>query len=319
MWLFLGLFAALSATAIVDGMQSNVSDADDDDQADRDPNQSRAEGQTSYQSLMQQIVDMDELNEGQGPSDEGLFDNLHERIHSSDAFPPSFPPPPSVLTGSDGDDRLTGGAAEDTIRGGAGNDTLIGAGGNDLLQAAHGNNHLIGGEGNDTLYGGTGNDTLEGGWGDDLLLAGGGDNLLMGGAGNDTLVGLLFDDRGEDISGINTLNGGAGDDLLIAGEGDVLHGGEGSDQFALGDWLEGRAPVTILDYSADEDQIVLYYDAARVGAPEVTITFHEHTPDMAEIRLEGQIIAHVANAPGLSAEAITLTPTPPSFGAIAAE
>ncbi|TVP74035.1 MAG: calcium-binding protein [Rhodobacteraceae bacterium] len=249
----------------------------------------------------------------------GLFDELDERIHSSDAFAPAQPPQGQLIPGTDGNDRLVGSVADDTLKGGAGDDTLIGAGGNNLLLVESGNNSLIGGEGNDTLRGGSGNDTLLGGWGDDLILAGGGDNLLEGGAGNDTLVGVVFDAQGADVSGANMLNGGAGDDLLIAGQGAMLHGGEGADQFVLGDWLAGQSPAVILDYSADEDQILLYFDSAQIATPEVTVTFSDSQPDTAEIRLEGHIVAHVPNAAGLSAGDIRLVDGRPDYTNIAAE
>lgn len=313
MWLLLGLFAALSATVLIDGMQSTASDTDDqEDQSEQDTEDAARHDQMSYQSLLDQLSDP-------ADPDAGIFDNLDERIHSSDAFPPALPPQPSFLTGTDGDDYLMGGLADDTLQGGSGNDTLIGAGGNNLLEAGSGNNHLIGGEGHDTLFGGSGNDTLEGGWGDDLLVAGGGYNLLMGGAGDDTLVGVQLDTFGMDQSGANILNGGSGDDVLIAGQGDSLHGGEGSDQFALGDWLAGQEPAVILDYSADADQIVLYYDAAQITAPDVTVTFNSDDPTVAEIRLDGHVIAHVLNAPDLTAEAVTLIQGQPEQLAFAAE
>ncbi len=252
-------------------------------------------------------------------SEIGLFDDLDERIHSSDDYPPAQPPAPVVLEGGEGDDLLRGSGADDSLSGGAGNDTLIGAGGNNLLQVDSGNNLLRGGEGNDVLLGGTGNDTLEGGWGDDLLVAGGGDNLLMGGAGNDTLVGVKLDDQGQDQSGVNILNGGAGDDLLIAGQGDILHGGAGADTFALGDWLAQGAPVTIVDYTVAEDQFVLHYDPARMLAPEVAVSFDPAHPDTAEIRLNGHVIAYVANAPDLRAGDIMLVAAHPAMIAHAAE
>lgn len=255
----------------------------------------------------------------EGGPDAGLFDDLAERIHSSDLYPPAVPPEPVVLQAGGGDDLLRGSGADDTLWGGAGNDTLIGAGGNNLLRVDSGNNLLRGGEGNDILLGGSGDDTLEGGWGDDLLVAGGGNNLLMGGAGNDTLVGAALNAFGQDISGADILNGGAGDDLLIAGQGDMLHGGEGADIFALGDWLAQGDPVTILDYSDAEDQLVLHYDPARMATPDVSVSFDPAYPDTAEIRLNGHVIAHVAHAPDLRAGDIALVAAHPVSLAQAAE
>lgn len=236
----------------------------------------------------------------------GLHDHLGERIHSSDSFPPALPPVPGLVNGTDGNDSLRGSGAGDTLNGGAGDDTLVGAGGDSVLIAGGGNNHLIGGEGNDRLIGDSGNDTLEGGWGNDLLIAGGGENLLMGGAGDDTLVGAMLDADGKDTSGANFLNGGAGKDLLIAGQGDQLHGGEGADVFALGDWLAGAEPATILDYNAHQDQITLHYDPDRLDPPIISISFTADDPDTAQIRLDGQVVALVLNAPDLATADIAL-------------
>jgi hypothetical protein len=265
--------------------------------------------------------------EGLGPGgqvdrpypDMGMFDHLDERIHSSDLYPAAQMPQPSLQQAGAAGGVLQGSVADDTLIGGLGNDTLIGAGGNNVLYAGAGNNLLRGGEGDDWLIGGYGNDTLEGGWGDDVLIAGGGENLLMGGAGNDTLVGAHLDAGGQDQSGANFLNGGAGNDLLIAGGGDVLHGGEGADAFALGDWLAGSAPAMIMDYSFAEDRIVLHYDPARLATPEIAVTPSPSQPHMADIWLNGHVIAHVANAEGLRAEDIVLVADQPGAMALAAE
>ena len=311
--MILGLIAALSATALMDMTDAKAGQQEDDETDAEDPE--TGQGAASYADLLHSL---EPEAMGQGP-DAGLFDDLDERIHSRDTDPPAEAPQPAVLIGTEGDDRLVGSGADDTLWGGAGNDTLIGGGGNNLLLGHSGDNHLIGGEGNDLLIGGSGHDTLEGGWGDDLLIAGKGDNLLFGGAGDDTLVGVWLDQDGTDISGENTLNGGAGDDVLIAGQGDLLHGGEGSDQFVLGDWLAGQNAATILDYDPQADQIVLWYDATQIAAPELTITFSETDPAIAEIRLEGHVIAHVLNAPDLTVDQITLMQGQPEQMALAAE
>lgn len=327
MWLVLGLLTALSATAFMDLGQSATANEDEDDDTGQGDTGSPDEGGAvaAFATLLKELslsgddvdpgTDSAQDDDSRGNTHAGLFDDQDERIHSSDLDPPAEPPQPIVGIGTDEDDRLVGDAANDMLIGGAGNDTLIGAGGDDLLHADSGNNHMIGGEGHDTLVGGTGDDTLEGGWGDDLLIAGAGDNLLFGGAGDDTLFGVWFDEDGTDISGENTLNGGAGDDILVAGQGDVLHGGEGADQFVLGDWLAGANPTMIMDYSPEMDQIALYFDADRIDAPEVTVTFSGAVPGMAEVRLDGHVIAHVVNAPTLTVDDIQLVPMPDAIAA----
>ncbi|WP_296478716.1 calcium-binding protein [Roseinatronobacter sp.] len=322
MWMFFGLLAAVAAASFSDIFVGSGGDEDEEKESESDVKSFKDEVPytpdfrlSDTMAPLVQVAPM--LPQPEHDSDMGLFDDLHERIHSSDLYPPALPPEPVYLEGGDGDDRLTGSVADDTLSGGAGNDVLVGAGGDDLLRVESGANHLVGGEGDDTLIGGAGNDTLEGGWGNDLLLAGGGDNVLMGGAGDDTLVGAFLDDMGHDRGGANFLNGGAGNDLLIAGQGDTLNGGEGDDIFALGDWLAGRAPAMIVDYSPEQDQIVLHYDPERLSQPDVSVTFSAERPDVADIRLNGQIVAHVANASGLAADAIAIIAGHPA--AIAAQ
>ncbi len=326
MWLFLGLAVALSATAL---MELGEDEAESDETTEREDQPRQVHWAAS--SVTEQDTLQDMLWFAQNPlmlegnsdaplgQDAGRFDQLGERIHSTDDDPLAEPPQPQILIGTDGPDSLLGGEADDTLIGAGGDDTLLGGGGNDRLEAGSGHNHLIGGEGDDTLIGGSGSDTLEGGWGDDLLIAGAGDNLLFGGAGQDTLVGVAFDAAGHDVSGANILNGGEGDDVLIAGQGDSLHGGEGADQFVLGDWLAQAPPAVILDYNSAEDQIVLHYDADRIAAPAVTVTFAEDDPTLAHIRLDGHVVAHVVDAKDLAADDVLLSPAPvPLPAAVAA-
>ncbi|WP_444788989.1 calcium-binding protein [Roseinatronobacter sp. NSM] len=265
------------------------------------------------------MADDDEPYFFPAPDVAGLFDNLDERIHSSDAFPDPSPEDPVHLTGGEIPSLLQGGTLGDTLVGGSGNDTLVGLAGDDWLQAGQGATHMNGGEGDDTLIGGAGNDTLIGGAGDDLLIAGQGNNTLQGDAGHDTLVGVALDQNGHDISGRNFLNGGSGDDVLIAGQGDYLHGGDGADSFALGDWLQGNAAVTIVDFDPQEDQVVLHYDPARLATPEISVQFDAANPDTAQIWLDGHLIANVGNAQGLTAQDIALVPVYPVAMGIAAE
>jgi len=321
MWILFGLFAAVAGVSMADMLVSSKTDTPEDEGSSDTTSTDTADVPHVRTSALPDTIVFE--NHASSPSplyhaqEMGLFDDLDERVHSSDLYPPAQPPLPQYLEGGSGDNRLTGTIANDTLVGGAGNDTLVGAGGDNLLQVDSGANHLIGAEGNDTLIGGSGNDTLEGGWGDDLLFAGQGDNLLMGGAGNDTLIGAFLNDTGQDHSGANFLNGGAGDDLLIAGQADTLSGGEGADLFALGDWLAGGAPALIVDFNSSLDQIVLHYDPDRLPPPEVSVTFSADQPDMADIRLNGHIVAHVANAPSLTADAIAIVAGHPV--AIAAE
>ncbi len=318
MWLFLGFGAAVAAASMADLLLSRG----DDEKDESDPDATFAQDEVALQNehaattadlfraMLTDEPSADEPDERR--SSMGLFDNLSERIHSSDLFEPEKPVSPVSLKGGDIGSLLRGGVADDTLEGGDGNDTLLGSGGQNLLVAGSGDNHLIGGEGDDTLIGGAGDDTLEGGWGDDLLVANGGNNVLMGGAGDDTLVGAALDAEGADTSGQSFLNGGAGNDLLIAGQSDIVSGGEGDDTFALGDWLKGMEPVTIMDYQPGRDQIVLHYDPERLSEPEVSVTFQPDQPDTAEIRLNDHVVAFVVAGEALRSEDVALIAGHPS-------
>ncbi|MGY6549566.1 MAG: calcium-binding protein [Roseinatronobacter sp.] len=341
MWMLLGLFAALSATALLeyssDTARADADDTTDDGMSDTFADDADGSGPWAGADLMSFIeaapdaagvLAFSQIPDGSGDDAgdaapeyrfHGLFDNLGERIHSSDVFPKDTAPAPQDLAASDTGDVLRGGAGDDILRGGAGDDVLSGSGGNDLLIAVAGNNLLIGGEGDDVLIGGDGADTLLGGWGDDLLKAGRGPAVLEGGAGNDILIGAVLDKDGVDQGSANILNGGSGQDILIAGQGDLLHGGEDADQFVLGDWLAGQAPATILDYHPQEDQIVLHLARGPGGDHELAVTFSDAAPMTAEIRLDGQIIAFVVDAPLLTADDISVQLGYPASMGLAAE
>ncbi|PCD76341.1 calcium-binding protein [Pseudothioclava arenosa] len=219
-----------------------------------------------------------------------------------------------TLTGDTGADILIGGLAEDRLEGedGAdvllgdeGQDTLIGGFGNDTLLGGADEDSLIGGADDDALDGGAGADTLEGNDGDDLLIGGAGKDELIGGTGNDTLFGV--DPSGQvDESEMDLLNGNDGDDLLVLGAGDYAHGGEGADDFAVGDWIDSGNPATIIDYTAGEDHLTVIYDAEGDAAPELTIEPSEDTPDAAWIVLNGARIAEVWGAGELTAADVQL-------------
>ena len=87
----------------------------------------------------------------------------------------------------------------------------------------------------------------------------------------------------------------------------------------LGDWMEGSSPVTIVDFAAQDDQIVLYYDPALLQDPVIELTRSAEMAETTEIRLNGEVIACIANSAELSAEDILLVPSPAHAVQIAAE
>ncbi|HEX9947124.1 MAG TPA: calcium-binding protein, partial [Allosphingosinicella sp.] len=126
-----------------------------------------------------------------------------------DGFPPDGSPvPPTVITGTPGDDLL---------RGGSGDDLIEGLGGRDRLYGDSGADELRGGAGRDQLYGEAGRDRLIGGDDSDILEGGAGDDFLDGGAGDDTL---------RDTDGSDRIFGGAGKDTISARRQDPASAGD---------------------------------------------------------------------------------------------
>lgn len=203
-----------------------------------------------------------------------------------------------LMSGDAGRDTMHGGYGFDTLDGGEGDDALHGHEADDLLQGGDGDDTLIGGNGHDTLQGGAGADWLTGGMGDDLLLAGPGADTLDGDAGNDTLQGAF----GQQPDGeTRFLNAGDGDDVLRVGAGDMATGGDGSDRFEMA--ADGGL-ASILDFDAAADELVVLYDPAG-PLPEVTLSAGA-LPDEVVIVVNGQPVAQVVGAGGLTPEAIRL-------------
>ncbi|QCO55616.1 calcium-binding protein [Pseudorhodobacter turbinis] len=230
-----------------------------------------------------------------------------------------------VINGDNGEDYIGGGAGDDDLRGGAGNDVVDGHDGNDLLTGGAGDDslsghmdddYLNGDEGDDTLVGGSGADTLAGGAGNDWLAGGFDDDELFGDEGEDTLDGNAGDDtlwgvdaeNPEDSQGSDFLNGGTGDDTLMIGAGDWAHGGEGEDSFALNSWIGSDDLAHIMDYEPSEDEIVVLYDANAHPDPHVELLTDEDSDD-ATIVLDGVPLAVIANGANLTVDALKLTPS----------
>ncbi len=81
-------------------------------------------------------------------------------------------PPPKLIAGTDGNDKLKGTRGDDIILGKGGDDRILGRGGHDVIDAGPGNDRVHGGGGGDTIDGGTGRDRLRGGRGKDVCTNG---------------------------------------------------------------------------------------------------------------------------------------------------
>jgi len=238
------------------------------------------------------------------------------------------------LLGGGNDDSLDGGDWDDTLGGGEGEDTLVGGNGNDEIFGNDRRDIISGGGFDDLLIGGDGNDSIEGGNGDDTII-GGGSNFFRttSGAGNwtaemeaaldelaltdaalasngpiaDILASAPF--AGVDVSGFamppvadtaaDFLSGGLGNDHLFLESGDVGVGGDGDDTFHLnGDGAPDRI-VTIIDFIAADDMIVVEHDAS-IAAPVVTVADNGGN---AEVFIDGIQLASVRGAAGMLAAA----------------
>jgi Ca2+-binding RTX toxin-like protein len=215
--------------------------------------------------------------------------------------------------GGPGDETLEGGSGPDLLDGGGGDDMLEGAGAGDTLFGGAGADGLEGGEGDDRLDGGAEGDTLKGGAGDDLLDGGTGDDLLVDGDGIDTLLGGDGDDvihgtaTGDGPDGRDHIHGGAGDDTIDAGRMDFVEGGDGADLFRLAAGIGVGEQAEFADFDPEEDRLVVLWDDTGGGPPpELTFGRIEDGEDMAQVLLDGVVVAHVAGASGLGPEDIAL-------------
>lgn len=215
-----------------------------------------------------------------------------------------------MLDGAGGADRIEGDFGADSLAGGDGDDDLAGQADDDALKGGPGNDLLIGGPGNDLIDGEEGDDGLMGGYGDDLIEGGTGADVLNGNEGDDRLSGLAAPDApgpAEDDGARDYLNGGTGADMLIGGAGDNLNGGEDADDFVVGDWIVGAdSPAQIEDFDAAEDHLVVVYDDAAHPEPEIGI---ESTAEGgATLTLDGEDLAEIETAAGLTAASVVLVP-----------
>ena len=239
------------------------------------------------------------------------------------------------LFGGDGKDLLIGGAGDDIAYGGAWHDGLFGGAGDDLLRGDRGDDLMFGGEGDDLMNGGAGNDLMFGGAGEDLVQGGDGDDLLVGSVVfNRDLTPEEFDQlrdgtipRDEDGSpifanyGLNgadedgapdILNGEDGDDTMILGNNNIARGGNGSDEFIVGDWIGDGVPAVVNDFTSGSDIIVVAVSDDNADAEIDFQTLGDGSS--ISITINGSIVAYVNGTfdalDGPGADIISTTYTP---------
>ncbi|MYM54235.1 hypothetical protein GR167_02880 [Rhodobacteraceae bacterium GS-10] len=214
------------------------------------------------------------------------------------------------IEGSAGADSLIGGAGEDVLLGRGGADSLLGYGGDDLLKGGDGDDVMDAGAGDDDLRGGDGIDIMFGGAGDDLMDGGADSDYMEGGSGADTMDGGAGDDvlfsywspsaasGGYDLQDSydpDLVRGGDGIDILMGGSGDTLEGGDGTDGFVTGTWVDPDHAVEIADFEAGDQIVVTQFDN-YTGAGEVEL---ETDGDDVTVLFDGSAVARVTNGAGV--------------------
>lgn len=288
----LGLFAALFAGFMADGLMSGSDAPEQTDSAD------------SSDFILGDKAGMPQSSDGDLPND-----------------------PDQNLSGTDGTDLLAGGAGTDTIWAGEGGDEIVGHGGDDSIFAGAGQDTVMGGAGrdmiagqdqNDMIYAGPGADTVAGGAGDDQLFGGAGADVIAGDAGKDSIDGgdghdlitggdgadELFGGAGDDtIWGQDDfVNGGAGDDQLTLGAAATGNGGDGADSFAITDY--GSAAAQIVDFDPAQDHLVIQYDAQQIPNPLLSIQAGDAGETL--VLLNGKLVASLTNGADLQADQVSL-------------
>ena len=144
----------------------------------------------------------------------------------------------TVVSGTEGDDRITYDTDADLlVTGLAGDDHISTGDGDDVIDGGEGRDFVLGGGGADSLLGGTGGDALRGEDGPDSLIGGAGDDMLSGNSGADSLWGGAGDDQLDgDAVFLGVSEGDASDpDYLDGGEGnDTLWGSDFGSDFVTG-------------------------------------------------------------------------------------
>jgi len=90
---------------------------------------------------------------------------------------------------------------------------------------------------------------------------------------------------------------------------DFVTGGGGADVFTLEAGVGIGEQAEIADFDPENDQlIVLWDDSEGEVAPELSLGTVEGAPDLAQVLLDGVVVAHVSGAGALAAEDIELVP-----------
>lgn len=185
----------------------------------------------------------------------------------------------TVLSEFEGDLIIAGTEEADVLTGQDGDDQINGYGADDAID---------GGAGNDVLLAGDGADTVSGGAGEDVLFGGDGDDILTG---------------EEEDDAVDFLNGGAGEDTILADSGDIVTGGDGADEIIVTPEAEDEA-VTVMDFQPGQDKLFVSWDGAE--DPDIQIETDAENENLTHVLIDGQDVAQLLGAEGLTADDIQL-------------
>ena len=82
--------------------------------------------------------------------------------------------------------------------------------------------------------------------------------------------------------------------------------GGGADSVILGDWLDAGHQAEILDFSVQDDMLLVFHDAPEGEEPEIALQRDAEDPTAQRLLLDGIEIARIANAEGLTLNHVAL-------------
>ena len=293
LWLagLMGLLAAGTVGVLELSATSQTGDAESDNAQEQEPDEDANTVSNVVETLGLSLPDADDsTTQGDDSAPEAIVGPGGAGTENDDVL--SGTSASEDILGGDGNDTLFGNNSEDTVNGRAGNDSLQGSLGQDVVDGGDGVDAVHGGLDADTVSGGMGADSVFGGWGNDLV----------NGVEDDAATAAL-----DDIDDADFLNGGSGDDTIIAGNADIVTAGDGADDIVVGDWIEAGAAASILDFNADDDNILLVYDDAE-DVPNITVQASPSDPTTAQVMMDGLAVANVFNAADLAASDVVLMP-----------
>lgn len=218
-----------------------------------------------------------------------------------------------------GDDEVISGADADTVFGGDGDDKILGGAGEDLILGQEGDDKLRGNQDIDIILGGEGSDTLLGDDGDDLLLAAEitDEEALKSNENGLSIDGPTIYDNfttfEEPQASPDLADGGRGNDNIVLGAEDSGKGGEGFDEFIIGDWIaEGDGPAIVTDFNPFEDVVVYLHN--EVEQPNPTMTVETDNDGNALLLADGELVSIIENSGAFFTPSLVnlISYTPPS-------